>query len=179
MPDDEARLEIVAVERRGLGLGRVRSVLAPAFDRRRFDEDEIGAELILRVARVKAREHPIVLVRGLGERIAAEDLDLRRVERRRGTRIAAARRPRVFGDDRARMLGERAVEDGGVEFAEAGSNGVVDFEVRRHRRLRIIRDVEALVSEDVDDQILMARRVEKPEPHGKREGLRVVVESER
>jgi len=85
------------------------------------------------------------------------------VERRARARVARRRRPRVLGDDRARVLLDGAVEQRRVELAELVPDVVLDLEVGRDAHVLVVAHLEAAFGrQDVHDQILLARRRRQP-----------------
>ena len=182
---------------------------APAHRRLRLAEDQILGQRLLAVARVQARQHPRRPAAeeptrrrtahrrrgaGLGRRSAAADRDadpfqhveaerreIVRGQRRRRAGIAARRLPGVFGDhDLAPHLLDGRVEQLGEERREVVAHAVRDLEVGRDEAVGVVRDLEARRRvDDVDDQVLLAARVEQAEPHRQAQLVGVEVEAQR
>ena len=175
MPDRVAALEVVvaAGRRRAVLEARLPGCPRPPrgggardlHDRRRGAEHEVLAERLFRVSCMQACDgEPTGTARGglpaaragrrrrraSGSASAPSDARSVPVERGPGAGIARAGVPRVFGDDRLRILLEGAVEERGVERAELIARVLGHVEVRGDGRVRIVRDLVALVlREDV------------------------------
>ncbi len=111
--------------------------------------------------------------------VGAEQGQLVVVERRRRAGIAAAGVPRVLGHRRALCSSHGRVKERRVEFAKAPTGGLVDVQVSRDRHVGPVGELVALApGEDVHQQILSTRRIDKPQAHRQAELWGVVMKAQ-
>ncbi len=91
-----------------------------------------------------------------------------------------ADRVHVLGDRGAGRLTEHLVGDRRVELGEAAPRVGPHAQVRRREDRRAVGDVEAtLARDDVEQELLLTRAVERAEPHGHAQLVRLVLELDR
>ena len=181
--DGVARLKVVDPARRAAGLERAArgaAHLAAALDGGAARKNQVVAERALAVAGVQPGEHEAAGLRSQGlagvaihaqalhrEHVGAEGEELLRGERGPGAGVAAPGGPRVLGDHGAAVLLHRAVEERRVEGGEAVARRLGHVEVGGDGEVGVVGGLVALLPrEDVDDEILRARRVDQAEPDG-------------